>query len=130
MGSCLSPACLSSYPACLASSSIQALLILVVVVWVLVFLPLAFPLILLVLLLPLFKLFFSHFTSSVFQRKAMHICLVLSHLINTLLGLLRQSLIVKVLKHWLAWSIDYILGLFELLFEVFRSFCILSHCLL
>jgi len=99
------------------------LLALLIFVWVLVFRPLF-------LLLLLFKLFFRHLTSSIFQRKAMHFCLVLLHLINTLLRLLRHFLIIEVLYHRLVRRIDYILCYFEFILKVFCLFWRWRHELL
>jgi len=58
------------------------------------------------LLLPLRKLLFRHLTGSISQRKAMHFCLILLHLFNTLLRLLLHLLIIEVRYHRLIWSID------------------------
>jgi len=91
------------------------LLALLIFVWVLVVRPLFLPLL-------LFKLLLCHLASSVFQREAMHLCLVLLHLINTLLRLLRHFLIVEVLKHRLIRSINYTLCYFKLILEVFCLF--------
>jgi len=88
------------------------LLALLIFVWVLVFLSL-------LLLLLLFKLFLCHLTSSVFQREAMHLCLVLLHLINTLLRLLRHFLIVEVLNHRLIRCVNYTLCYFQFILQVF-----------
>lgn len=80
--------------------------------------------------LALFKLFFSHFSGSVFQRKPMHLCLILSHLFDCLLGLLRQLLVIEVRQHRLSRSFNYIYSAFKFLLEVFCSIWQRLHCCL